>query len=456
MLCKISPLVLLCGMASACMADDIDVYIAAGQSNMDGRASTSDLPSNSSFRSSQSNAIIWYSNPGEPGTNEADFSSNGWQTLRPGFSVEPGFSGSLPSSTFGPEISFAGAIRDETGSRNDIGIIKISKGGTSIRESRGEWHGNPNDNPGYLHDELISEVNRALSALANRGDRGIIRGMIWHQGEADRSFRFYISNLEELIDSVRDEFGSNLPIVVGELSRDRSDNSTFNNNLDDFVDDASNLGLVRSSGLDTDDDTHFDADSQIDLGERYADVLGSMVGTIGSGGGGGPGGIVFTLTESSSGGVNIVASGSGVIPRAADPNGGRFSNGGNGEDDYDYTNFNTDYLRDDRVGTGNLRANSNSGFIRNLTTGITYDIEDVNFDRDSGNRDDLDIDTRDNAVFNEGDEWQFSYTGQFNSSRLEFDDLIVGTHVINADTGATNSAGFAEEIFGDITIRVIR
>ena len=187
---------------------------------------------------------------------------------------------SLPSDTFGPEVSFVNEIRNETGSQNEIGIIKISKGGTSIRESRGEWHGNPNDNPGYLFDELIEEVDRALDALAARGDRGIIRGMIWHQGEADRSFRFYTANLDELIDAVRDEFGSNLPIVVGELSRDRSDNATFNANLDDFVDESSNLGLVSSSGLDTFDTTHFDADDTVVLGQRFARELGPMVGTI--------------------------------------------------------------------------------------------------------------------------------------------------------------------------------
>ena len=271
---------LVCCMASTCTADDVDIYIAAGQSNMDGRSSVSDLPSNSSFRSTQSNAIIWYSNPGEPGTSEPDFSSNGWRSLRTGYSVEAGFSGSLPSDTFGPEVSFVNEIRNETGSQNEIGIIKISKGGTSIRESRGEWHGNPNDNPGYMFDELIEEVDRALDALAARGDRGIIRGMIWHQGEADRSFRFYTANLDELIDAVRDEFGSNLPIVVGELSRDRSDNATFNANLDDFVDESSNLGLVSSSGLDTFDTTHFDADDTVVLGQRFARELGPMVGTI--------------------------------------------------------------------------------------------------------------------------------------------------------------------------------
>ena len=180
----------------------------------------------------------------------------------------------------------------------------------------------------------------------------------------------------------------------------------------------------------------------------------SVAPATGGGGNNGPGGIVFTLTEASDGGIDIVGTGSGVIPRATDPNGGSYSNGPTGEDDWDYTNFNSDFLRD-TVPTSNRRANSNSGSIRNLTTGITYDLEDLNLDRDGNSRDDIDIDTRNNAIFREGDAWEFSYTGRFNPARLEFDDLIVGTHEIEANLNSTNGAGFSEEIFGDVTIRVI-
>ena len=103
--------------------------------------------------------------------------------------------------------------------------------------------------------------------------------MIWHQGEADRTFGFYTENLQELIDSVRDEFGADLPFVLGELSQDRMDNEPFNLNAANFVNDPGsiNLGLVSSVGLMTDDDTHFDAASQIVLGQRFAQTLAPLV-----------------------------------------------------------------------------------------------------------------------------------------------------------------------------------
>ena len=259
-------------MASASIADEIDIYIAAGQSNMDGLGRASDLDANDPFRLPQPNARIWYANPAAPGTNETSFSSNGWQALEPGYTAVP--------DSFGPALSFASAIRAATGTENDIGIIKVSKGGTSIQESIGEWHGNPNDNPGYLFNALIAETNLALAALEANGDTGIIRGVIWHQGESDGGFNSYIVELEELIAGVRGELGiPDLPFVAGEISHDIAGFQPFNQNLADFVNDPNsvNLGLASSLGLITTDLLHFDTASQITLGREYANALAPIL-----------------------------------------------------------------------------------------------------------------------------------------------------------------------------------
>ena len=280
MLPKICPLLLFvfC-MASAGVADEIDIYLAAGQSNMDGLGRASELNANDPLRLPQPNARIWYANPAAPGTNETNLSSNGWQDLEPGYTAVP--------NSFGPALSFASAIRGATGTENEVGIIKVSKGGTSIQESFGEWHGNPNDNPGYLFNALIAETKLALAALEANGDTGIIRGMIWHQGESDGGFNSYVDDLEELIDGVRSELNvPDMPFVAGEISQDKEEFQPFNQNLANFVNSPNsvNLGLASSVGLVTTDLLHFDTTSQIQLGQRYASALAPIVNSIGTNG----------------------------------------------------------------------------------------------------------------------------------------------------------------------------
>ena len=100
-------------LPSIATAQTIDVYIMAGQSNMDGRGDVSDL-SEEQLASLQNDTIIRYVNPGSereravPTSNPADLDvgSNGFTALVPGrFSVDLTSTRQL-SPTFGPELSF--------------------------------------------------------------------------------------------------------------------------------------------------------------------------------------------------------------------------------------------------------------------------------------------------------------------------------------------------------------
>ena len=90
----------------------------------------------------------------------------------------------------------------------------------------------------------------------------------------------------DLVAGVRGNFGSDIPVVLGELAENRggsvengpSDNTQdFNNTLQTFVDTTllTDISLVSSEGITTPDDdlTHFDALGQIELGQRFASAL---------------------------------------------------------------------------------------------------------------------------------------------------------------------------------------
>ena len=199
-------------------AEEIDLFILAGQSNADGRGLTADLPVGSPFASPQ-DALIWYANP-DSDTQTIEFQSDGFEALAPGFSNPPGFGGtSLPSGTFGLELSFASAIQEETGSTNQVAIVKVTEGGTAIRESRGEWFPSRGDNAGFAFTTLLDQVGQAIQTLEAEGNTVNVKAFLWHQGESDRNTGDYIDTLSNLIEIVRDEFGKDLAFVAGELAQ---------------------------------------------------------------------------------------------------------------------------------------------------------------------------------------------------------------------------------------------
>jgi len=148
----------------------IDVYIIAGQSNTDGRGPVSSL-SEAQIASLQSDTIISYVNPGSERERanptstppDLDAGTSGFTALvAGGFSVSS-TSNRMLSQTFGPELSFGASIAAATGSSNQIAIIKVSRGGTNLRN---DWLFNTNvdtgpDEPeGFLYRALIERVRQ--------------------------------------------------------------------------------------------------------------------------------------------------------------------------------------------------------------------------------------------------------------------------------------------------------
>ena len=88
----------------------------------------------------------------------------------------------------------------------------------------------------------------------------------------------YADRFVAFVEGVRAEFGADIPFVLGELSRTRPASPPFNDNLPNVVASAPGLSFVSSEGLTTpaDDTTHFDADGQIELGQRYAAAFSTV------------------------------------------------------------------------------------------------------------------------------------------------------------------------------------
>jgi iduronate 2-sulfatase len=244
------------------------VYLLAGQSNMDGRGLAADLSEEQ--RQPVDHVIIFYRNP--------PFSSEGWKPLMPGYSIPPGYKGPLPSAKFGPELGFARALI-KSHPKSAFALIKGSKGSTSLAE---DWNPGTRGLPesqGPCYRNFIVTIALATRALTRDGSTFTVRGLLWHQGENDEgsSTEAYQQRLTSFVTRLREDLGQpQLPVVIGEI---------FDNGKRDSLRLAQRavaasipkVAFVPTSDLKTwDEGTHFDAASQLVLGERFAAAMAKL------------------------------------------------------------------------------------------------------------------------------------------------------------------------------------
>lgn len=142
-----------------------------------------------------------------------------------------------------------------------IGLIPAAFGGTSLEQ----WKVG-----GDLYKDALARARVAMKS-------GKMRGILWHQGEADSGKRELMTSYRErfavVIEQLRADLGApDLPVVVGELGEFRKEafNRDINQQLALVPFTVPHSAFASSQGLvDKGDLTHFDAPSLRELGRRY-------------------------------------------------------------------------------------------------------------------------------------------------------------------------------------------
>ena len=168
-------------------------------------------------------------------------------------------------------VSFARTLLKTCPADVSILILHTAVGGSSIQK--------------WIHDS----VHREVPLLTNFKTRvsaakkfGTIKGIIWHQGEADANSKgipVYANRLDTLFGKFREICGSKeLPIVMGELGHfSKTSHDSFmqiNRIMDAHAAKDPNSAVVKTGDLiHKGDFLHFDGAGQRTLGSRYAEAF---------------------------------------------------------------------------------------------------------------------------------------------------------------------------------------
>lgn len=240
-LLAITPLLL----AKAAFAQRTDLYLLIGQSNMAGRGPVE----------ARDREPI----PGVFALTEA----NTWvPAVDPLHWDKPGIAG------VGPGRGFAKRMR-EAEPTVDIGLIPAAFGGTSLEQ----WAVG-----GKLYTDAVERTRTALR-LAGPGAK--LKGMLWHQGEAECGkealANTYIERWSVIVAALKKDLNApDVPVIVGQLGTFlEAAKSPFagvvNAQLKAIPSRIPNTAFVSSEGLkDKGDMVHFDSEGARELGRRYA------------------------------------------------------------------------------------------------------------------------------------------------------------------------------------------
>lgn len=165
----------------------------------------------------------------------------------------------------GPAISFAEAMLAADTSIQ-IGLIPAAWGGSPIRV----WEPGTTYLNAHPYDDAIRRANIARQ-------KGVLKGMLWHQGESDNDSArsiIYLDKLTELIKRLRRDLKEEtLPFIAGELGYfNKSD--LINPRLGRLPAVVPFTFVVSAKGLnDKGDQLHFSTAAARELGKRYAAAM---------------------------------------------------------------------------------------------------------------------------------------------------------------------------------------
>lgn len=169
-----------------------------------------------------------------------------------------------------------------------VGMIPVAVGGVSIRaflpdQYAAYFNGDGASFKGWAGDYGGNPMGRILELAKKAQEVGVIKGVLFHQGESDGTDDNWRNNVYKSYKLIIDELGldeNEVPFVAGELLQEGNNCcGSKNGDIAKLKDKFKKFGLASSKGLQGNgkDPYHFGRAGVIELGKRYCSEMLKLI-----------------------------------------------------------------------------------------------------------------------------------------------------------------------------------
>lgn len=259
--------------ANAAPDPNFHIYLAFGQSNMEGQANieSQDKTVDKRFQ------VLWAANNGSCSGK----TKGKWATAVPPLAHCQG-------AKLGPTDYFGRTMVEKTDSKIKVGVIVVAVAGCSIQLFDKDGYANYARSQQSWMTQRINEYGgnpygRLIEMAKKAQEDGVIKGIIFHQGETDAGDGQWPSKVKKVYDNIVKDLGlgNDVPFLAGEVLRSGSSRGA-NNNIAKLPQQSKNFYVVSSEGfnqvLGDGQNVHFTSQEYRDFGKRYAEKMIEVLG----------------------------------------------------------------------------------------------------------------------------------------------------------------------------------
>ena len=249
------------------------IYLAFGQSNMEGQGDvgSQDKTVDERFQ------VLWAANNGSCSGK----TKGKWATAVPPLAHCQG-------AKLGPTDYFGRTMVEKTDSKIKVGVVVVAVAGCSIQLFDKDGYANYARSQQSWMTQRINEYGgnpygRLIEMAKKAQEDGVIKGIIFHQGETDAGDGQWPSKVKKVYDNIIKDLGlgNDVPFLAGEVLRSGSSKGA-NNNIAKLPQQSKNFYVVSSEGfnqaLGDGQNVHFTSQEYRDFGKRYAEMMIEVLG----------------------------------------------------------------------------------------------------------------------------------------------------------------------------------
>lgn len=250
------------------------IYLAFGQSNMEGQGDIGNEDKNVDERFQ----LLWSA---DAGSCNQGASKGKWIKAVPPLAHCQG-------AKLGPADYFGRTMVEKTDSKIKVGIISVAVAGCSIKLfDKDNYRSYASSQQSWMTQRINTyggnPYGRLIEMAKKAQEDGVIKGIIFHQGETDAGDGNWPSAVKKVYDNIIKDLGlgSDIPFLAGEVLRSGV-SSGANNNIAKLPQQSKNFYVVSSEGfnqaLGDGQNVHFTSQEYRDFGKRYAEKMIEVLG----------------------------------------------------------------------------------------------------------------------------------------------------------------------------------